>query len=191
MRSRDGPPRWIGWLLALLILLPGRAIAGPEEAELKAAFIEKFTRFVQWPDEHTPTSSDPFDVCVVGDSEVVDPLGVLVGRGIKGGPARLRAIEPAEVSGCRVVFVARTTKRNLETTLAATRGRPILTVADSAGYGRAGIMFNFYRSDQYVRFEVNREAIDSSGLRVSAKLLRLGLPVNAQPLSTLNAEGQR
>ena len=46
-------------------------------------------------------------------------------------------------------------------------------MGDGAGYGRAGVVLNFYTSDTRIRFEANTTAAARAGLQISSHLLRL------------------
>src|SRR4029453_12946959 len=47
-------------ILLGLLLTPASALAQPDEAVVKADFIPKFARYVQWPANVHPSSSQPF-----------------------------------------------------------------------------------------------------------------------------------
>ena len=48
------------------------------------------------------------------------------------------------------------------------------------GIGEAGVMINFYRRDDKVRFEINARAAERNGLRISSKLLKLARVVGEE-----------
>jgi hypothetical protein len=50
----------------------------------------------------------------------------------------------------------------------------MLTVGDTDGFARQGVMINFYLEQEKVRFEINPRAAAEVGIRPSAKLLQLG-----------------
>jgi hypothetical protein len=52
--------------------------------------------------------------------------------------------------------------------------RPVLTVSDAEGFGKEGVLINFYISeDDRVRFEISSNEVKRSPLKISAQLLRL------------------
>jgi uncharacterized protein DUF4154 len=164
-----------GLLLAALLLAPPAA-AAPEH-QVMAEFIERFTRFVDWPPNSLP-GGRTFVIGIVGDSPILSFLQQIVdGRVIKGRRAVVRVIDTSNglraVDTCQVVFISASERKNLSSILSHTDGRPILTVADSVGFGAAGVLINFYREDDFLRFEINADAATDSGLKVRAKLLRL------------------
>ena len=85
------------------------------EAQLKAAFLFNFARYVTWP--HSPESH--FDVCVLGR----DPFGsaldsIVAGETLAGKPAQVRRIRAAhEASGCQIVFISSSDESRLQPTL--------------------------------------------------------------------------
>src|SRR5437588_8475124 len=142
----------MGWLARAtmgFVLLAGRtATASPRADELeqavKAEFIERFTRFVDWPSEtmHNPEGS--FAVCVMGDRPMEPHLARLAReRRIKDRPIELRHLKPgSDVNGCHVLFIAPSERARVKQILARTSGRPILTVGDSEGFAQQGVLIN-------------------------------------------------
>ncbi len=160
-------------LAVLAVLIGGwhRAAADPSESELKAEFVERFTRFVDWEAKDLPPG---LTICVVGDTPITVPLDKIARRQkIKDRKARVAVVAPEHVLGCQLVLVAGNDKKRLRAVLARTEGRPILTVADAPGAAEAGVIINFYRDGKHVKFEINTTAAKDSGLKVRAKLLRL------------------
>jgi hypothetical protein len=57
---------------------------------------------------------------------------------------------------------------------ASTRGKSILSVGDQPGFALEGLLINLVLDDEgFVRFEINRDVARVSGLKISAKLMRL------------------
>ena len=170
--------------IVLTVLCGAVALRGEQlpEYQVKAEFIERFTRFIEWP--RGASGSGPFIIGVLG----TDPFrGFLdtraTGRKIKGRPIEIRRFRDlAAVDSCHVVFISSSERGRLAEVLARTASRPILTVADSNGFASSGVLVNFYTSGDTVRFEMNESAIERSGLRVSAKLLKLARLVETEAM---------
>jgi len=184
MRRRSHLPAQLLAAAILLIALlpsaglsaPGRATPEYSEYEVKAEFIERFTRFVAWPQSVFASADSAFVVCVWGSGPLATQLERMVARGkIKDRPARLLHVEPSDgLDGCHILFVAVAERAAVRSIMARTRGKPILSVADQPGFAEAGVLINLIIDDEgAVRFEINREAADASGLKISAKLMRL------------------
>lgn len=152
------------------------------EADVKAAYLFKFTRFVEWP-EDTPPASDPFRLCVIADRTMTD----LIERTMTGEAVKGRASQTAvpgsieEARRCQMLFVGRSEMSRARPMLAALRDHPILTVSDAARFADTGGIIEFVRVDEHVRFRVNLEAAKRSHLSISSRLLRVAVDVAGAP----------
>jgi hypothetical protein len=167
-------------LAAGLVAAARPAGAEPSEAELKAEFVERFVRFVDWDDDDLP--EDEFAVCVIGDSPVTPHLAKIAKkRKLRGRRASVSEIEePEEAIDCQLVLIHGSDRKKLRTILSRTEGHPILTIADAPGAAAAGAIINFYRDEKHVRFEINTRAAKDSGLKVRAKLLKVARVVKGR-----------
>jgi hypothetical protein len=165
--------------IVIAIATPARAaIADPTEPEVKAEFVERFIRFVDWDPK---TLGDEFVTCVVGDSPVAPYFErIAKDRKLKDRPAIVMALpadvatgKPEKLAGCHAVLIGAIDKKHLDALLGRTAGRPVLTIADAPGAAQAGAIINFYDEDDHVKFEINVRAAEDSGLVLRAKLLHL------------------
>lgn len=144
---------------------------------LEAQFLERFTRFIEWPANSTVADpSTPFIIGVFGHDEVMVALGrIAATSSIKGKTVELRTIEmPRQALACNIVFVGSPNKERFKEIVSVVAGRPILVVSDSRGFARRGSMINFITDGEFIRFEVNPEAAEANGLRFAPELLALG-----------------
>ena len=163
--------------LILALLLPGLAAAQAPEYDLKAAFLFNFAKFVEWPPGAFDGVSAPLTICVYGE----DPFGATLDAVVQGervGERSLLVQRPDsldDLDECHVLFICRSEKRRLGEVLAQVEGKPVLTVADTDGFLSAGGVINFILEGSKVRFLIDQEAAERSGLRVSSKLMRLAV----------------
>lgn len=148
--------------------------ARPNEYQVKAAFIRNFVKFVEWPNAGPAGGAFPRALCIFG----ADPFGpsayvILDGssRGAEMPATRIGSLK--EARDCRILFVSSSEKERLADVIAAVADSPVLTIADSEGGARQGIMINFYLEEEMVRFEINIEALRRAGLKAGASLLKL------------------
>ena len=181
-------PRWsvIASAAALLLgfVLGPSAVAHDDapRARLEAEFLVNFVRFTQWPHTRFDSVQSPYVVTVVGSDEVAavvrevaDAAGLVHGRRIS-----VRRVAAADVRRRRdamrashVLFVHESADLRPRDVLEVVKGTSVLTVGDSAGFARAGGMLKFVDVGSRLTFVANPEAIQSAGLSVSAKVLKL------------------
>jgi hypothetical protein len=168
----------------LAVLFGAEAVRSEQlpEYQVKAEFIERFTRFIEWP--QGASTGGPFVIGVIGTDPFRGYLDKMAAdRKIKGRPVEIRRFRDiAAVDSCDIVFISSSERARLPAILARTDSHPILTVADSNGFAASGVLVNFYTSGDTVRFEMNETAIERSGLRVSAKLLKLARLVETEAM---------
>ncbi len=163
----------------LLALSPGTVQGADEqssESELRAEFVLTFPEFVEWP--APPDKADApgvFRVGVIGDDPILHSLGKLApGRRIRGRPVVVRKIAGVtDVGDCDLLFISASEKGAVPRIVSVASHKPILTVGNTTGFAQLGVHINLYRFENYYRFEVCLSAARDSGLRLSAKLLKL------------------
>ncbi len=173
-------PRLSLLLALVLMLVPTLGPADDIVYVLEAQFLKQFTRFIEWPAESTVAdTSVPFTICVIGKSNIQGPLEeVAATTQLKGKKAKVsRITELAEIDQCQVLFIAQSEKKRLKEILAQAEGKPILTVGDTSGFAKDGVMINFKPEDVNVRFEINAGAASANDLRLAEKLLSLAAKV--------------
>ena len=167
--------RWLGWILGLWFLAdlatPAPAQVA-EEYQVKALFLYNFAKFVDWPPN---MRADPICIGILGD----DPFGDALDQTVKGKTVngrnfvvkRLQRQEDGE--GCHIVFISASEKKKVRAILNGLGRCNVLTVGDVEGFAAAGGVINFEIVDSKVRFEVNIDAAERAGLKLSSKLLNL------------------
>jgi len=161
-------------LVSLLALtsIGKSAVAANLEASVKAAYLYKFTGFVEWPPRAFDSADMPIVIGVVDAPEVLAELSpVLVGRSIHGRTLRARRVMPGDtLEGVHVLYVP-APDRLPGDWLASAHGQPLLLVTDQPGGLASGSMLNFLLHDGRVRFEASVPAAERAGIRLSARLL--------------------
>ncbi|MDB4970920.1 MAG: hypothetical protein JWN44_6609 [Myxococcales bacterium] len=154
---------------------PASAAADELEYPVKAEFIERFTRFIDWPTQVFAGPDAPFVLCVVGSTPMEAHLERIAGRRLKERRVELRRLKPtADAGACHLLFVAGSERGHIKQIITRLSGKPVLTVGDSEGFAREGVLINLILDeDGHVRFEICSNELRKSGLNVSAQLLRL------------------
>ncbi len=148
---------------------------------VKVAFLEKFTRFINWPNESNHSiSSNYFIISVVGESPLNNEIYKFYkNRKIKGKDVKINFIkEISEIDKCHLLFITNSEKERLGEIIKYTKDKPILTIGDSDGFAEQGVIINMHSKNNQLRFQINETALKFSGLYMNFKLLSLAEIVN-------------
>ena len=147
------------------------------EYQLKAVFLYNFTQFVIWPDKAFAHSQAPFVLGVLGEDPFQVHLDEIVhGESVNGHPLIVKRYKTSEnIDDCHLLFINLKNPDRIKEALNGIKGKSILTVSDAPNFIRMGGMVRFLREGNKVRFMVNPEAANASGLTISSKLLNLAV----------------
>jgi len=157
----------------LFVLQPEPVFAGrqAEEAQLKAAYIYNFGKYVTWP---TISATDPLEICLLGPDPLADPLEKLEERKIGDREITFDLLDSASgKTDCEVLFISRSQQEQLAAILAELKGNAVLTVSDIQGFARKGGMIELVKKEHKIRFIINLDSVHRVGLVISSRLLRL------------------
>ena len=140
---------------------------------VKAAFVVNFVSFVEWPANTNPPTVAEIVIGAYGSENVVKAL-IVAARQSEGQPCKIsvrKVTSAAQAARCQLVFIAG--DQNPAPLLAALRKLPVLTVSDAPQFAEQGGMIGFVVVDQNLRFDINPEAGQEAGLKISSKVLSL------------------
>jgi YfiR/HmsC-like len=157
-------------------------VPAPTEAALKAGFVYNFGKFTEWPAQALPTAQ--VQLCVVGsDGQGMAATAAVDGRALQNRTVRVRrGPRPDELKTCQIVYVTDADERRATEVLRQLRGQPVLTVGDIDGFTDLGGMIGLGMTAGRVHFDINHEAVQAAGLRLSSQLLRLARNVKGAGL---------
>jgi hypothetical protein len=147
-----------------------------QEANLKAAFIYNFTKYIDWGNyDH---GSD-FVIGIIGDSPVTESLNEIASQNtVDNKRIAIKTIDNAsEIKDCDILFIPKKSRFSLNYLLR--KARPgVLTISEEAGFAKKGTAFNFVIINNRLKFEANLKAISSAGLKAGSQLLKLAIIVD-------------
>lgn len=173
--------------LIIILVLGAISIKGFSQANvyvLKAVYLEKFSRFVTWPEEcQMNNPNDPFIISVIGRTPLANNLEQIYSvQKINNKKVIVKRINDLyEIENSHVLVIAESEKKNLQNILTLTKKLPVLTISESEDFGQKGVLINFYEENNKLRFEINETAVLQSPLQMSFYLLnsaRIVNPVN-------------
>lgn len=153
----------------------GQGASNSIDAEVKAAFIYKFTKFIYWNQSEYNERTSPVIISVLGADPVADYLEDFSKRQPEGRSFELKKIKKiaGNLSVCNLLFISRLQQHQLPVILKMLEGANVVTVSDIPGFARLGGIIGFVVEDDRVKLEINLRAAKKAGLKISAKLLEI------------------
>jgi hypothetical protein len=180
----EPPRRWIFMLflyLSIGLCLPGQSPTAEHkhgEYDVKSAFIYNFAKFIEWPGGSAPATGGALNLCLLGEDPFGSSLNHYQGRPVKEKKFQVRQVKsPREARNCQILFISASERGRLASILDTIGNVPVLTVGDTEGYARQGVMINLHLESEKVRFSVNLGTAKQAGLKISFHLLRLASQV--------------
>ncbi len=147
---------------------------------VKAAYIYNFAKFATWPADVFKTDDAPIIIGVVGP----DPIAATLEKVVRGKTAHNRRIEVRRIAGvypeaadelreCHLLFVCACESERIGQLWRLLGNRPVLVVSDIEGFAKRGGMIGLALEGGRIVFEIHRAAVEQTGIRLSAKLLKL------------------
>lgn len=170
--SRWGPAALAAAILATPFAAGGQSPQRATDVVLKAAFLYNFTRFAEWPALGT---GQAIVVCIVGDDAMAAAFDkTAAGKSIGGHAVETtKPVDAASWTACHVLFIADSEARRSVNELLLIRTAPVLTVSDRPGFARTSGLVELYLEGGRMRFSVNVDALERSGLQLSSRVLGL------------------
>src|ERR1019366_9206706 len=76
-------------------------------------------------------------------------------------------------TNCHILFISSSEKKRLPEIFASLKGASVLTVGETDHFTESGGMINFFLEGTKMRFQINKDAATSAGLKISSKLMSL------------------
>lgn len=162
-------------LFYIFIHLAPQTIYGQdEEIVMKAAFIERFTRFIEWPDNSFDDTAT-FKILILNDQSFAKNMEILYATTkIKGKKVVVHNSDDYyTINNCQMVFLSSSCRKKLEEILEYSKKYNVLTIADTDGFCEKGVMINFFIEEDILRFEINTKEVKESNLKISNFLVNV------------------
>ena len=152
-----------------------------DELSLKIAYIERFTKFVEWPQN----SSEEFVIQIIGSTEFYNAMQEkFENHSIKNKKTSVIYSHDIDYDNLPQLLIIGNT-RKVEEIISKIKNKPILTVSNGTSMCEKGIMINLFIHEKRLRFEVNEQAIRNSGLYVNYRLMQMAMRI-IYPISKVN-----
>lgn len=176
-RQRSALTAWVcgGWLL----FAAAGGWAAEAAADVKAAFVYNFAKFVEWPVTAFAAPDAPLWLCVPDAQTLDGKLNLLSGREAQG--HRIEVVNLADggrsAASCHLLFIPATQVANHRVLLTTLGTQPVLTLSDARDFDRQGGMISLFIEEQRLKFSVDLAAVQTANLKMSARILQLATRV--------------
>ena len=147
-----------------------------DEYKLKAAFIERFTRFIEWPSDEKKHEKDDFVITVYGKNPFGGELKSLFSK-VKIKNTRVKiyfANSLRDIKDTDILYIAEDKKDETNKIIEKFQNKPVLIIGDSPGMAHKGIHINMFIDNKKINFEINEKAFEKTGLKIDYHLLQYG-----------------
>lgn len=145
------------------------------EPMVKAAFLFNFAKFTEWP-AGVVAPGDVLVLCVINDLAVGDTLRDLTkDRTIDGHALLVQSskLDAGTLISCRLLYASGLDRPRSVALLESLKGISVFTVGDLDEFAQIGGVAHLFVENGTMRFAINLEAAQRSGLHLSSKLLSL------------------
>jgi hypothetical protein len=156
--------------LILCVLLAGSlSLHAQQSGVFEALYIYKFAIYLRF-----PTSSDTFVIGIVGNSDI----GVQLEKNVHGKKVGAAVVvvkkyaNPSDIEDCAIVFVPESQKSKLPQVVSRFKNKSTVIVTQGAGACVQGNIISL-TPDQAKKFEINRTAIEMTGVKVAAEIMQV------------------
>ena len=149
-------------ILAVMIVTT-KTYAQSTEYLLKAGYIEKFTHFIEWPESsNINDSTDAFSISVIGENKYGKAIEKIFSNiKVKNKNVLIKYISSVdEIGKCKILIISESKRNSIDEILSYTKGKPILTIGETKGFGKKGAIINMFIDNNYIRYEINRKALN-------------------------------
>lgn len=166
--------RIVGFLVLASFLDVGILPAQYNADVMKAVYIEKITRFIEWPPSANGKDTTVFIIGVFEDSKFYNALNdVFKGKKIKDKKVIINKITaPNQLNSCDICYFSGKDISEVKRFVKEANNNGVLIISEINGYGEAGIHINFYVEEDKLKFEINKESTDLGKFRISSLLFK-------------------
>ena len=156
----------------LLVIVFSSVLAPKSFAQVpkfQALYLLNFSRNLDW-------NQIDVTIGVLGNSKTYGELESLV---VKYPNISLRKMALGEsLSNCQMIFLPTSQNRNFDSVQQTIGSSPIVLVTEDSGLAEKGAEISFFMDGNKLKFSINKEALDASGVKVNDKLLSIAKLVN-------------
>jgi len=164
--------------LFLIALLTGFIFTNSvaQSYQVHSLYMYSFTKYVKWPDAY---SEGDFVIGVLGDSDIIPHLNKMASLK-KVGSRLIQVVKynsVDEIGKCNMLFISKDRSDNFDAVKQKLESTATLLLTEKEGLGKKGSGINFILRQNKLLFELNKTAIDNSGLQISQELVKFAVMI--------------
>lgn len=165
--------KWLLLSILIPLLSPQQSRAQNSDYRIHSVFLYNFTKYFNWKEDN----SHAFVIAILGNSIIKSELEKrFIGKTVNNKQVQVREFKSVEdISDCHILFLPALQSHKIDAVLTKIQGKSTLLVTDMEGLGKKGSSINFIEVDGKLRFELNKAALQSSGIRASSEIERLSI----------------
>ncbi|WP_198159341.1 YfiR family protein [Methylomonas lenta] len=154
-----------------LYLTPHQVVAVESSELIRASIIEKIARFITWP----PFNAEQFNLCVSSKAPLLPAIqSYYANETLANKSVKIMIFDNTDkLNQCQIIYVNSEIKDQLGPILTAVQQSSVLIIAENKNAVEAGAHIDFYIDDKKINIELNRTALEQSGLTASYHLLKV------------------
>ena len=139
---------------------------------IKAAFLYRIAKFVEWPAEAFAETHAPLTIGILGEDPLEKALNAIKDKSVKGREVVIKQFARIEdLQKCHILFISASKRKYLPQIFDALKGLHVLTVGEMKNFVEVGGIINFVTVKKKIQMEINIDTAQKAGLKISSMLL--------------------
>jgi len=143
--------------------------------DMMVIYIHKFTDYVDWSSNSDFYDSNQFTITFFGKTSLENKLeSYLKTQKINNKKIKIyQVFEVDNIQRPEILFISDIAEEQLVEILEYTKNKPILTISESKGFGKKGVLINFFTFQNTLRFEINKNGVEKANIKMNSYLYRV------------------
>lgn len=168
--------RIIALIIGAILLISSFLKAQDVNYKLHAGLLYHFTKHIEWP---SAKRNGDFVIGVLGNATLFAAVEEMAKNRTVGNQkisvVNVKSAEDADK--CHIIYVQRFQNGQFNAIYPKAKSAHVLLITEGEEGGKRGAGINFITIEEKLKFELNKAAIEDSGLKVSSELVKLSIPV--------------
>jgi hypothetical protein len=163
-------------IIASFLLCSFSPIFAQNDYEFEAIYTYNFTKYINWPIE----KGNNVVIGILGNGAVLNAFKKMAKSKSSANRQFLvkQLTSGEQVGSCNIIFICKQHDEDFRSIIKEVYGKPVLLITEDSQYAKRGSGINFLKIGGKLKFEINQNMLQKSGLKVSNSLLQLAVSTN-------------